>query len=61
MGPKRTGSGSGRWVWMGFLFIIALMLFAGGAFALSTRKSADFVDRDEDGEPDEPNGPAGGL
>lgn len=46
---------------MGLLFIIALALFAGGAFALSTRKSADFVDKDQDGEPDEPNGPAEGL
>jgi len=46
---------------MGVLFVIALMLFAGGAFALSTCKSADFVDKDQDGEPGQSRGPAEGL
>lgn len=46
---------------MDFLFIIALLLFAGGAFALSTRKSADIVDKDQGGERVQPNGPAEGL
>lgn len=52
---------SGRSAWMGVLFVITLMLFAGGAFALSTRKSADLVDRDQGGEPGQPKGPAEGL
>lgn len=44
------------------LFIGALVL-AGALFAVSPlrRGSAHFVDKDADGEPDEPDGPAKGL
>ena len=46
------------------LFVGAVVL-AGALFALSGvfegRKPAHFVDKDADGEPDEPNGPANDL
>jgi len=47
------------------LFIFGL-LFAGALFALSGKvegwgKSKRFTDKDADGEPDEPKGPADGI
>lgn len=48
-----------------WLFVGAVIL-AGALFALSGRfenwrQGRDFVDKDADGEPDEPNGPAKDL
>ena len=48
------------------LFAIGVIVLAGAFFALSSRiegwgKRSDFVDKDLDGEPDEPNGPAKDL
>ena len=44
-------------------FILGAMIFAGALFALSgvTYRNRDFVDKDVDGAPDEPNGPAKDL
>ena len=45
------------------LLLIGAVVLAGALFALSPmrRGSAHFVDKDADGEPDEPNGPAKDL
>ena len=44
------------------LLIILAMVLAGGLFALSMGGTPrDRVDRDADGEPDEPGGPASGA
>ncbi len=45
---------------------IGVMVLAGAAFALSGQvegwgKRSDFVDKDADGEPDDPDGPAKDL
>ena len=45
------------------LLLIGAVVLAGALFALSPmrRGSTHFVDKDADGEPDEPDGPAKGL
>lgn len=45
---------------------IGIMLLAGAFFAFSGKvegwgRRSDFVDKDADGEPDEPDGPAAGM
>lgn len=45
------------------LLLIGAVVLAGALFAVSSMRNrpAHFVDKDADGEPDEPGGPATGL